>query len=65
MLAVMLLPKFRVLLELIFFSVYLFIFERKRERGKERARQRILSRLRAVNTKPDVGLELTNYEIMT
>ena len=28
-------------------------------------RQRILSRLHIVSTEPDVGLELTNLEIMT
>ena len=45
--------------------------ERERERehewgkGAERERQRIPSRLRAVSTEPDVGLELTNGEIMT
>ena len=34
---------------------------RSRERGKER----IPSRLHTVSTEPDVGLELTNHEIMT
>ena len=33
--------------------------------GAERGRERISSRLRAVSTEPDTGLELTNYEIMT
>ena len=31
----------------------------------ERGRQRIQSRLPAISTKPDVGLEFTNREIMT
>ena len=54
----------------IFFSIYLF-FERHREtehklgRGRERRSHRIRSRLQAVSTEPDVGLELTNREIMT
>ena len=43
--------------------------ERERERtsrgGAERGRQRILSRLCAVSTEPDVGLEPTNREMMT
>ena len=51
--------------------MYLFIWERQREheqgRGKkrERGRERIPSRLCTVITEPDVGLELTNREIMT
>ena len=47
--------------------------ERERERekeqasrwGVERGRQRIPSRLHTVNTEPDAGLKLTNFEIMT
>ena len=45
--------------------------EREREREqegegqRERERKRILSRLHAVSTEPDVGLELTDGEIMT
>ena len=43
--------------------------ERERERahswGREKGRQRIPSRLRAVSAEPDVGLELTDREIMT
>ena len=31
----------------------------------ERERERIPSRIRAVSTEPNVGLELTNREIMT
>ena len=41
--------------------------ERELRRGRERGRQRIKagSRLRGISTEPDVGLELTNCEIMT
>ena len=41
----------------IMFSIFLslFIFEREREKGRQRIPQRI----------PDAGLELTNPEIMT
>ena len=45
--------------------------EREREReskpgsGRERGRERTPSRLRAVSTEPDMGLKLTNHEIMT
>ena len=38
----------------------------KQGKGKrERKEERIPSRLHAVSTEPDVGLELTNHEIMT
>ena len=62
------------LLLLIFFNVYLFLREKERERvcvsggGTEREgdiESKAGSRLRAVSTEPDVGLELTNREIMT
>ena len=55
----------------------MFIFERDRERhryrvqvGRDREREGDIeseagSRLKAVITEPDVGLELTNLEIMT
>ena len=50
----------------------MFIFERERERenewGKERegdTESEAGSRLRAVTTKPDAGLELVNCEIVT
>ena len=52
----------------------LFIcFEREREhtqvleqgRGREKERERILSRLHTVSTEPDMGLELMNHEIVT
>ena len=42
--------------------------EREQERGRERRREKESqagSRLSAVSTDPDVGLELTNLEIMT
>ena len=39
--------------------------EREQGRGRERGRQGIRSRLRADSREPDVGLELTNGEIMT
>ena len=56
---------------LIFLKLFLkFIyFERETERANrgraERGRDRIPSRLCAVSTKPNVGLEITNCEIMT
>ena len=42
-------------------------FETEREwgRGRERRRERIPSKLHAVGTEPDAGLNLTNCEIMT
>ena len=43
----------------LFFLLSLFILgEGKHEQGRDRERERILSRLHAVNTEPDVGLEL-------
>ena len=50
----------------IFFVM--FIFYRERESvsgGGQRERGRIRSRLQAVRAEPNVGLELTNCEIMT
>ena len=53
---------------IIFLNVYLLLREREREctvgegRGTE---SKAGSRLLAVSTKPDMGLELTNREIMT
>ena len=50
-----------------FFKVYLFLGQRQeheRGRDRERRRHRIRSRLQAVSTEPDAGLELTNWEIM-
>ena len=39
--------------------------ERQRERDRERGRERISSRLCAVSAEQDMGLDLTNHEIMT
>ena len=54
------------------FVTFLFIFERQRQTesrgGAERGgdpESEAGSRLRAVSTEPDAGLEPTNYEIMT
>ena len=58
----------------VFFNVYLLLREREREReggskgGAERegdTEPEAGSRLRAVSTEPNAGLEPTNYEIMT
>ena len=44
----------------IFFNVYLFSDkQREWERGREKEREKILSRLHTVSTEPDVGPELT------
>ena len=53
-----------------FFNVYLFLRERQRASrgGVERegdTGSEAGPRLRAIGTEPDVGLELTNREIMT
>ena len=52
---------------LFFFNVYLFLREREHKWGRDRERDihRISSRLQAVSAEPDVGLELTDLEIMT
>ena len=55
---------------LIFFNVYLFLKERKRLSGRGAERKgdtepQAGSRLPAVSTEPDAGLEPTNHEIMT
>ena len=55
---------------LFFLTFYLFERERKRESGEEAEREgdrefKAGSRLRAVHTEPDAGLELTSCEIMT
>ena len=60
------------------FNLYLFLRERERERERESERNirggaeregdtgsRAGSRLRAVGTEPDAGLELMNRDIMT
>ena len=36
-----------------------------REGQRERERERVPSRLHVVSTEPDIGLDLTNQEIMT
>ena len=38
---------------------------RERQRERERERERIPSRHHSVSVKSDVGLELTNHQIMT
>ena len=53
-----------------FFNVYLFLRERKRQclwgRGREGdTESEAGSRFRALSTEPNVGLELTNHEIVT
>ena len=52
-----------------FLKVYLFILRGRTEQGRgrerERGRERIPSRLCAVSTEADVGLDTTNHEIMT
>ena len=61
----------RAPLFLIIFFKFIYFWERHRERerewgrGRERGRERMSSRLCAVSTESDVGLELTNHEIMT
>ena len=52
------------------FKIYLFTLkERKRARQKgaerEREKERIPSRLHTTSTEPDVGLKLTDCEIVT
>ena len=58
----------------LFFNVYSFFWETERDRAQVEEEQREReggreseagSRLRAVSTEPDVGLELTTCEIMT
>ena len=55
--------------KMYFVNVYLFLRDRGTEcqpgRGRERGRHKIWSRLQAVSTEPDVGLEPTDCEIMT
>ena len=55
---------------LLFFKVYLFIVREIKqgqewERGRERGRKRMPSRLCAVSTEPGVELGFINVEIMT
>ena len=55
----------------LFLNVYLFLRDRERKSTngggaeRERERDRIPSRLHAIGTEPDSGLELTNREIVT
>ena len=59
--------------KVFFFLSLLISFERKRDRvhvhkwnkGREKGRKRIPSRLHSVSTEPDARLKLTNHEIMT
>ena len=47
--------------------MYFFLsiwFERQSKQGRGRETGRIPSRIRAIGTEPDAGLEPTNYEIM-
>ena len=39
--------------------------ESRQRRDRQRGRERIPSRLHAVNAQPDAGLKFTNREIMT
>ena len=53
-----------------FFNVYLFLRERQSVSGRGAEREgdtvgEAGSRVRAVSTRPDAGLELTNPEIVT
>ena len=52
-----------------FFNVHLFLREAETGcewvRGRERGRHRIPSRLQAVSTEPDMGLDLANCKIVT
>ena len=49
-----------------FFNVYLFSRRRgAREREREKERERFPSRLCAVGSEPDTGLDLMNHEITT
>ena len=65
-------PQTAILFFLIFFNVFLLIFEMERDRAWTGEGQRegdteseTSSRLWAVSTEPDAGLELTDREIMT
>ena len=54
----------------LFFLTFFFIFVRQRESASRAEREgdtesEAGSRLRAVSTEPNEGLELTNHEIMT
>ena len=47
------------------FLMFLFIFVTERERDNRRGGERLPSRLYTVSAELDMGLELTNCEIMT
>ena len=50
----------------MYLFIYLFTYLLREQAGKgQRERERELSRVLAVSAEPDVGLELTNREIMT
>ena len=67
----LLLATFRPFLTILsFFNFFLFLFERERKRGRGKEREgdtqsEAGSRLRAISTEPDAGLELTDREIVT
>ena len=58
---------FSIFLPSSFFLMYLLILreENVQGRGREKKRERIPSKLCAVSTEPDAGLDLTNHETMT
>ena len=64
-------PRKSILFFKYFLNIFLCLFLREREteceqaRGRERGRHRIWSRLCAISTQPDAGLEPTSREIMT
>ena len=47
--------------------IYVFLIEREHEQGRNResGRESIPSRLRAISTEPDAGLDLANRRIVT
>ena len=50
---------------MIYLYVCLYIHFERRGRGRERGRERIPSRLRAVSAEPDVEVDFRKREIMT
>ena len=61
----------KIFIFIYFFTFYLFLIERqstsggRAERDNRDTESEAGSRLQAVSTEPDAGLELTNREIMT
>ena len=56
----------KIVFNFLFFFGCLFIyFEKEREREWGRGRERIPRRLYTVSAEPNVGLKVTNHEIMT